>query len=204
MNNELLPPNATAQEIALAAATSRISDVPVPIRTLYQPAAAPSQVLPSLAWSYSLDEWDTTWTEAQKRQAITDSIYVHRHKGTIGAVKRAVNALGFGVEVQEWFRQLPLGDPYTFRLLLTAEQSGIPQAGMLRLQDVVDATKNLRSHLSAIVPTIITNAGPTAGAVTVMGHEITVDGFEYSLKYDGSAKYDGMYRHNGIKVPVVN
>lgn len=200
MNNQLLPPNATPHEIALAAAASRISDVPVPIRTLYQPAVAPSQVLPSLAWSFSLDEWDTSWTESQKRQAITDSVYVHRHKGTIGAVKRAVNALGFGVEVQEWFRQLPLGAPYTFRLLLTAEQSGIPQDGMLKLQDVVDATKNLRSHLSEIVPTVITNAGPTVGAVTVMGHEITVDGFQYSLVADGARTADGLNTPNGFKL----
>jgi phage tail P2-like protein len=199
MNNELLPPNASAQEIALSAAASRIGEVPVPLRTLYQPAATPLDALPSLAWSFSLDEWDTSWTEAQKRQAVADSLYVHRHKGTAGAVKRALQALGLDVQVQEWFNQTPAGAPFTFRLLLTGDQVGFDQAALQRLLYVVASTKNLRSHLSEIVPKVITTAGPQVAAVAGVGSEITVS-FGASLTLDGSWTLDGSKRLNGLRM----
>lgn len=198
MNNELLPPNATAQEIALSAAAFRIGSVPVPLRTLYQPAATPLAALPALAWSVSLDEWNTDWTETQKRQAVADSLYVHRHKGTAGAVKRALQALGLDVQVQEWFSQTPAGDPFTFRLLLTADQIGFNQDALQRLLYVVASTKNLRSHLSDVVPRVVTTAGPQVAAVSHVGTEVTA-GFGYSLLADGSVDGDGQYRANGIK-----
>lgn len=199
MNNELLPPNATAHEIALSAAASRISDVPVPLRALYQPAATPMAALPALAWSYSLDEWDTSWTEAQKRQAVAGSLYVHRHKGTSGAVKRALSALGLDVQVQEWFSQTPAGAPFTFRLLLTGDQVGFDQAALQRLLYVVASTKNLRSHLSDVVPRVVTTAGPQVAAMSHVGSEITVQ-FEAGLTIDGSWKLDGAHRLNGLRI----
>jgi phage tail P2-like protein len=200
MNNQLLPPNSTANEIALAGAMSRISDVPIPINALYRPLDCPAQALPPLAWAFSLDEWDANWTEAQKRAAIAGSVYVHRHKGTIGAVERAVNSLGVQAQVQEWFNQLPAGTPYTFRLLLTADQTGFSQAQLTKLTDVVNATKNLRSHLDKIVPTVVTTAGPNAAAVTAIGTELTSTGFTYSLVADGSRNADGSCKANGFKL----
>jgi phage tail P2-like protein len=201
MINELLPSNAAPQEIALSGAAARIGDVPVPLRDLYQPAATPLAALPALAWSYSLDEWNTDWSESQKRQAVADSLYVHRHKGTAGAVKRALSALGLDVQVQEWFQQTPAAAPFTFRLLLTADQFGFDQAALQRLLYVVSSTKNLRSHLSDVVPRVVTTAGPQVAAVSHVGTEITT-GFGYSLVADGSVAGDGQYRANGIKVKM--
>jgi phage tail P2-like protein len=200
MNNQLLPPNATPTEIALAGAVARISDVAVPLRTLYQPLACPPQALPPLAWAFSLDEWDANWTEAQKRAAIAGSVYVHRHKGTIGAVKRALSALGLQVQVQEWFNQVPTGTPYTFRLLLTADQTGFSQAQLSKLTDVVNSTKNLRSHLDVIVPAVSTTAGPTVAALAGMGSEVTSTGYQYSLVADGSVIANGGRKANGFKL----
>ena len=42
----LLPPNATALERALASVIARISDVPVPIGDLWNPARCPAPLLP--------------------------------------------------------------------------------------------------------------------------------------------------------------
>jgi phage tail P2-like protein len=202
VTDSLLPLNSTEYERALEGAAARISDVPVLVRESWDPDLCPAALLPWLADAFSVDSWDPTWTEAQKRQTIKDSVFVHRHKGTIGAVKRALAALGFDIRVQEWFNQLPLGASYTFRLLLTADQVGFDQPAVLHVTDVVNATKNLRSHLTEIVPQVITTAGPVMAGVTGMGMDMTAIGFEYSLKYDGTAKYDGTYRHNGLKVPV--
>ncbi|MDT9105875.1 phage tail protein I, partial [Escherichia coli] len=120
--SDLLPNNATPLEAALAEAIARISDVPTPARDVWNPDTCQANLLPWLAWAFSVDEWDADWSEAQKRAAIKAAVPVQRYKGTIGAVREALAALGFGVQVQEWFNQLPAGAPYTYRLLLTADQ----------------------------------------------------------------------------------
>lgn len=174
MGNSLLPISATAAELALEGATARITDVPVLVRESWNPDTCPAALLPWLASAFAVDAWDATWTESQKRQAIKNSVYVHRHKGTIGAVKRAILAIGFDVQVQEWFNQVPAGAPFTFQLLLTAAQVGFARDDIARIVSLVDATKNLRSHLSTVVPTIVTRCNPKVAAVTLTGHDITV------------------------------
>lgn len=203
VTDTLLPINSTEHERAFESATARISDVPVLVRQSWNPDTCPPSVLPWLADNFSVDTWDPNWSDAQKRRTIKESVFVHRHKGTIGAVKRALAALGFDVRVQEWFNQVPLGEPFTFRLLLTANQIGFDQNAVSRVSDVVEATKNLRSHLSEIVPQVVTTAGPVIAGVTGVGHEITSNGFTYSLLSDGSAGLsDGTYKSTGFKIPV--
>lgn len=96
MSETLLPDNATAQEIALDLATSRIGDVAVDIRAVMNPQACPAHLLPWLAWALSVDEWDAEWTEETKRAAVAASVGVHRRKGTRAAVRAAIAAAGYG------------------------------------------------------------------------------------------------------------
>lgn len=175
--SDLLPPNATAQERALSEAAARIADVPVVVREMWNPDTCPANLLGWLAWAFTIDEWDTGWTEAQKREAIKRSIRVHKYKGTIGAVQEALGALFVNARVQEWFNQLPAGDPYTFRILLEADQVGISQAAMGSLLAVVERTKNLRSHLQLIETSVKTQAGPYAAACTNVGSEIVLTNY---------------------------
>ena len=175
----MLPPNATDQERALDDAAARLSGVPVPLRQLWNPDTCPASLLPWLAWAFSLDEWSDNWAEAQQRAAIKASYGVHRSKGTIGAVKQALAALGFTARVQEWFNQIPAGNPYTYRLLLEVDQVGYSQADLQKLLDVVDASKNLRSHLDTIVPKVASSAQVYVGAVALMGTET---GLAYDAK----------------------
>lgn len=53
----LLPPNNTPQERALEATTARISDIPVPLRQLYNPDTCPINLLAWLGWQLSTDSW---------------------------------------------------------------------------------------------------------------------------------------------------
>lgn len=92
----LLPPNATALERALASVIARISDVPVPIGDLWNPARCPAPLLPWLAWALSVDEWDNSWTEEVQRAVIAASVEIHRHKGTIWAMRHALVVAGYG------------------------------------------------------------------------------------------------------------
>lgn len=200
--SDLLPENATPIERALAEAVARISDVPIRSREVWSPQSCPSSLLPWLAWAFGVDDWDTNWTDAQKRGAISASVAVHRRKGTIGAVKTALAGLGFDVLVQEWFNQIPAGPEYTFRLLLNVDQIGITQASITRILSVVQSTKNLRSHLDTIVPSITTRGGPVMAGAACLGSELTV---KYAppagtpLNLDGTWWLDGTQNLDGVR-----
>lgn len=198
--SDLLPPNATPQERALAETIARISNVDVSgIRAMWNPDTCPIAALPWLAWAFSVDEWDASWSEAQKRSAIKSAVEVQRHKGTIGAVRSALSALGYGVQVQEWFNQTPANVPYTYRLLLTADQIGIDQKALAKILQVIASAKNLRSHMSEAVQQAVTRATLTlAGAVTA-GNEITIAFGGSSLPLDGSWSLDGQQRLGGLR-----
>lgn len=148
--SDLLPPNATAQERALAGATARVSDVPVAIRDVWRPDDCPEALLPWLAWALSVDAWNNAWSAAQKRAAIQASFAVHRAKGTLGAVRRAVEALGYQLAVVEWFQESPPGAPYTFRVEITAPDGGLTLAEIERVEAVINQAKNVRSHMAGV------------------------------------------------------
>jgi len=166
----LLPPNTTAQEQALAEGMARLSTVPVPVAYLWDAATCPASALPWLAWALSVDEWDTTWSEAQKRGAVASAIAIHRRKGTRGALNRALSALGYSIRVVEWWEEEPEGQPGTFRVLIEVDDRGVDDALVRSLERIVLKTKNTRSHLAGI-----TMAGRSVGVVYVGAHMMSGD-----------------------------
>lgn len=68
----------------------------LPIRDLWNPATCPAAALPFLAWALSVDTWDPSWTEEQKRATIAGSIALHQRKGSVASVKNALAAAGYG------------------------------------------------------------------------------------------------------------
>ena len=170
----LLPPNATRMERALEQVNAGILDIPAPVRDLWNPDQCPVALLPWLAWSFDVEQWDSAWSDEQKRATINATLFVQRHKGTIGSVRGALAALGFTVQVQEWFNQIPNAAPYTFRLLLESSQVGISQAALKQILAVVENTKNLRSHLAVIVPSVVTRNALTVAAAAALGSEVAV------------------------------
>lgn len=171
---DLLPPNATTLERNVAQVNARLSDLPIALGELLQPAACPAAWLPWLANYMSVDAWESSWLESQKRAAIASSIKVHRLKGTISALREALGAMGLQIEVQEWFQLMPRGTPFTFRLVITADQVGYDKATLDKIENVVDDAKNLRSHLAEIVPRVSTVAATRRVAVTSSGIEMQV------------------------------
>ena len=200
MSDVLLPPNATPQELAMEQASARVGDVPTPVRDVWNPDTCPAALLPWLAWAYSVDNWDATWTPAQQRDSIRASVDVHRYKGTIGAVRDALDALGFTVVIQEWFNKLPEGEPYTFDVILTTDQIGIDQSAMAKILRVIEGTKNLRSHISTIRPTIKTASNIFIGGVMGMGSDLTISFGGYTLMLNGTFVLDGSQTLSGFRL----
>lgn len=94
MSNTLLPPNATAQELALEGAAAR--SVPTPIRDIWDPDTCPAHLLPWLAWSFGVDEWDPIWSDEAKRNVIRNAVSVQRRKGSVWSIKRVIADAGYG------------------------------------------------------------------------------------------------------------
>ncbi|EHM42974.1 phage tail protein I [Hafnia alvei] len=166
MYRTLLPLNALASERALEQASAeQILALPVPIRHVKDPATCPAHLLPWLAWEYAVDYWNPDWDEAQKRQVIADAAYVHQHRGTAGAVRRSLSAVGLPTTVVEWWQDQPRQATYTFRIEVYSTQ-GVTEALYEQIRNLTDRAKNLRSHLSKI--DVITDVG-TEGAFYISG-----------------------------------
>lgn len=175
--SDFLPSNATAQERAMAETVARVSDVPVVVREIWNPDTCPENVLPWLAWAFSVDDWDTNWTTEQKRQTIKQSIVSQRIKGTTGAVKKQLSALGYDVQIIEWFKQTPVGEPYTFEVYITANQYPLSQTDLAKITQVIGTNKNLRSHMGKPHLIVKSEAKTHAGIISGVGNEISLTNY---------------------------
>lgn len=161
----LLPPSATALERHLAAASSRLSRLPVLLDTLWDPSRCPANLLPWLGWATSNDVWfdnpDNPLQEStRRRQLIRKSAFVHQHKGTRAAIQQALDAFAnVSITLTEWWEQDPPAYPHTFQLDLLVN-GNTPGAGTAELNDklrrAIDAIKPVRSHYTFTISTVQT------------------------------------------------
>jgi phage tail P2-like protein len=170
----LLPANASALERQAAEALAQIQRVPVPIRELHNPDLCPVALLPYLAWAYSVDRWDSAWPEATKRGVIRAAYFVHAHKGTIGALRRVVEPLGYLIEVLEWWQTVPEGVPGTFALLVGVLDTGISEEMYLELERLIDDAKPVSRHLTGLAISLETSGYLRHGVSIYEGDELTV------------------------------
>jgi phage tail P2-like protein len=170
----LLPGNSTQLEQLAADALAQIERVPVPIRDLVNPDTCPVDLLPYLAWAWSVDRWDSTWSEATKRKVIKSAYFVHAHKGTIGALRRVVEPLGYLIRVREWWQETPEGVPGTFRLDIGVLESGITEQMYESLTLLIDDAKPVSRHLIGMAISLETRAALYFGATSTHGETVTV------------------------------
>lgn len=171
---QLLTGNATLLERLAAEALAQIQRVPVPMRDLVNPDRCPVELLPYLAWAFSVDRWDSRWSESTKRRAIRSAFLIHTRKGTIGALRRVVEPLGYLIEVVEWFNTVPQGVPGTFALKIGVLDSGITDEMYNELAWLIDDAKPLTRHLTGLAITLATTGYLRLGAALTDGEEIDV------------------------------
>lgn len=170
--NSLLPLSSTQLERAIEAAM--VEKTEIPLRTLYNPDTCPAHLLPWLAWTWSVDRWDTRWTEAVKRSAIRSAFYVHAHKGTIGALRRVVEPLGYLIEVLEWWEMTPEGIPGTFALKVGVLDTGITEEAYLELERLIDDAKPVSRHMTGLAISLETQGAINIGVAVYEGDVIDV------------------------------
>lgn len=151
MSNRLLPTGSSVLEVAAAEACAAIEKTSVPLRRLWNPATCPVELLPYLAWAWSVDRWDTGWSETTKRSVVASSAALHRHKGTLGAVRRVIEPLGYLITVTEWWQT---GDaPGTFRLEVGVLESGIDEKMYLEMERMIADARPVSRHLIGLTIT---------------------------------------------------
>lgn len=183
--SSILPANSTEFERALEKTVSRI--LPERIETLWNPDTCPVEFLGYLAWGLAIDIWDDQWTETTKRDVVRQSIHVHQHRGTPGALKQALQAMGYRyVEIIEgqshgasyngashYSGATQYGGavaPFEFDVILHT-QNQTTNAEITEIKRRINAYKNARSHLRQLKT--------------------------YNALYDGTTTYNGNKLYNG-------
>lgn len=149
-NQTLLPTGSTTLEKRAAQIMKSAVENPIIIADLINPDRCPAHLLPYLAWAFSVDKWDENWSEEVKRIAIKQSFFIHKHKGTIGAIKRVVEPIGYLVELKEWFETQPQGTAGTFSLTVEVSETGLNEQTYNELVRLVNDVKPVSRHLSQL------------------------------------------------------
>ncbi|MGA8134484.1 MAG: phage tail protein I [Pseudomonas gingeri] len=168
----LLPLNSTPLERGIEEMFAE--DTLIPLRTLYNPDTCPVHLLPHLAWAWSVDRWDPAWSESVKRAAIKASFFIHKHKGTIGALRRVVEPLGYLIEIVEWFNTAPQGVPGTFALKVGVLDTGITEEMYLELERLIDDAKPVSRHLTGLAISLETQGNLNVGVSLYDGDQLDI------------------------------
>lgn len=171
-NVRLLPVGSSPLELAAAKASAELTHVPVLLRQLWNPATCPAPLLPYLAWVFSVDRWDECWAEDAKRNVILTAKYIHKHKGTIGAIRRVVELLGYLINVTEWWQTSDVPD--TFRLDIGVLESGITEEMYLEMERLIADAKAASRHLIGLNITQDVRGSFYTGGLSYDGDIITV------------------------------
>ncbi|MBY4838520.1 phage tail protein I [Pantoea sp. DY-5] len=193
MSNSLLPPGSSALERCLAQACSGISGLNVPLRDLWNPETCPVNFLPYLAWAFSVDRWDEGWAESVKRKVVKDAFYIHQHKGTISAIRRVVEPLGYLIRVIEWWKTND--EPGTFRLDVGVLDTGITEEMYHELERVIADAKPCSRHLTGLSITLDANGTVPVAVASYSGDELTVYPYTPELISVGGPVYSGATVH---------
>ena len=150
ISSHLLPLGSTPLEKHAAEILKTAVENPVIIADLINPERCPPQLLAYLAWAFSVDKWDENWTDEVKRIAIKQAFFVHKHKGTIAAVKRVVEPIGYLVELNEWFAMQPQGKAGTFSITVEVPETGLNEQTYNELVRLVNDVKPVSRHLKQL------------------------------------------------------
>ncbi|KAB7668107.1 phage tail protein I [Plesiomonas shigelloides] len=168
----LLPTGSTELERNLAKTCQGISDLNVPLRDLWDPDTCPVKFLPYLAWARSVDRWDESWPESVKRQVVKDAFYIHKHKGTLGAIRRVVEPFGYLIRIIEWWQTNE--PPGTFRLDIGVQDSGITEETYHELERLIEDAKPCSRHLAGMSIQLQVQGYAHVGAACYLGDTLTI------------------------------
>lgn len=149
--SSVLPPNTSAIERALETVLAeRTLGLEIPVGRLWDVDKCPADFLPWLAWTFSVEVWEHEWPEEIKREVVREAVAIHRLKGTRQSVERVLKAIGYEIELEEWFEYG--GPPHTFRVTafggdVIGPEFVIDPNVLAVVKSQIEAVKPVRSHM---------------------------------------------------------
>ena len=197
MNNSLMATGSSVLEQRAAEACAVISDLSVPLRDLWNPWKCPVKFLPYLAWAFSVDRWEETWTEVEKRQEISDAFWIHQRKGTISAIRFVIEKMGYSISIDEWWQ---VADPAgTFRLEVDINDIGLTPSMLSDLNRLIDETKPVSRHLAQMNIAAKVNGDIHTGTALCCGDIISIYPEDYepeeNIIYNGVIFHDDNFNY---------
>lgn len=197
MSSSLLPPGSSVLERRLAQACSGISDLDVPLRDLWNPWKCPEKFLPYLAWAFSVDSWDESWNEQEKRAVISESFRLHQHKGTVSAIRRVVEKMGYSFSIAEWWEVADSAG--TFRLEVDVNDIGITSRMLDELTRLINDAKPVSRHLAQFNISTKVHGDIYVGSTLCSGDIISIYPADYeaeeNITYNGVIFHDGNFNY---------
>lgn len=141
-------------------------------------------ILNELAWAFRLNRlqiWDDATTEG-KRALLVNIFAIRKKSGTRFAVRRVFDLMSVTGIVVEWFEDIiDLGGPepvtplpYTYRLRLFADDTGITRAQLLQINELTRRFAPTRSRLREFAVESDSRAALTLQPATTVGRHTTI------------------------------
>ncbi|OHU87818.1 MULTISPECIES: phage tail protein I [Pseudoalteromonas] len=111
------------------------------VATLWSPETCPEPLLPWLAWSQGVEQWDEQWSDNTKRQVISQSYEQHKYLGTRFAITKGLQPFGFQTKIYEWFEKQPQAEPGTFSIDVSVTDKGIDNKVIEQIYTTIVQTK---------------------------------------------------------------
>ena len=104
-------------------------------------------VLDILAKDFNISWYDYDYRLETKRRVVAAAFSVHRHLGTVGAMRTAISAIWPNSSLEEWFEYG--GNPYYFRAVVEASESDTEVINADTLMKTIELYKNERSWMES-------------------------------------------------------
>lgn len=111
--------------------------------------------LDHIATQWDVSVWRESWPEDLKRSVLSTAIIDKRKKGTVAAVKGALESISSIATIEEWWQKNPKGTPHTFTVYATvSEFEGTLDSELQEdILALIDDNKPLRSHYDFVLQT---------------------------------------------------
>lgn len=112
-----------------------------------------SEQLDHMAAAWDASVWRQSWPINIKRSVLNNVILEKKKRGTLGAVKKAIETIGSYTSITEWWQETPKGTPHTFKVIASLNNyEGVLESDLQEdLFELINDAKPVRSHYEFIL-----------------------------------------------------
>ena len=112
-----------------------------------------SEQLDHMAAAWDASVWRQSGPIQIKRRILNNVILEKRKRGTLGAVKKAIETIASFTSLTEWWQETPKGTPHTFKVIASLNNyEGVLESDLQEdLFGLIDDAKPVRSHYDFIL-----------------------------------------------------